>query len=144
MINSDKHDIPVYTISVAAKLLGISVHTLRMYENKGLIIPHKKESGQRLYSDSDINRLKCIRKVINEDRLGIEGILKLLSFIPCWRIINCSSIDRENCQAYNGYTKPCWMLDHKRNVCSSRICRECTVYKDFSDCTKIKSSINQI
>ena len=49
MINNPNS--PKYTISSAATLLGISVHTLRMYEREGLIIPFKKESGQRLYSD---------------------------------------------------------------------------------------------
>ncbi|MFH2031950.1 MAG: MerR family DNA-binding transcriptional regulator [Bacteroidota bacterium] len=39
---------PKYTISSAANLLGISVHTMRMYEKEGLIIPFKKESNQRL------------------------------------------------------------------------------------------------
>ncbi len=29
---------PIYPIGVASKLLGISVHTLRMYEKEGLII----------------------------------------------------------------------------------------------------------
>ncbi|MDE3059313.1 MAG: MerR family transcriptional regulator, partial [Bacteroidota bacterium] len=48
---------------MAAQLVGISVHTLRMYEIEGLIIPFKKDSGQRLYSDLDVERLKCLRKV---------------------------------------------------------------------------------
>ena len=47
-INKYKLDIdfsntePVFPISTAAKLLKISVHTLRMYEREGLIIPFKK------------------------------------------------------------------------------------------------------
>jgi predicted site-specific integrase-resolvase len=39
---------PVFSISTAAKLLDVSVHTLRMYEREGLIIPFKKDSSQRL------------------------------------------------------------------------------------------------
>jgi hypothetical protein len=35
------NDQPVYTIGIVAKLLGISIPTLRMYEREGLIIPHK-------------------------------------------------------------------------------------------------------
>jgi len=65
-------DEPKYTISNAAKLMGISVHTLRMYEREGLIIPFKKESNQRLYSDRDLERVKCIRKTINDDKIHIE------------------------------------------------------------------------
>ena len=48
-----KMDEPKYTISNAAKLAGISIHTLRMYEREGLIIPFKKTSNQRLYSRSE-------------------------------------------------------------------------------------------
>ncbi len=143
-MNTDKSNTPVYTISMAAKLLGVSVHTLRMYENKGLIIPHKKESGQRLYSDLDVDRLKCLRKVINEERIGITGILRLLSLIPCWGIINCSLKDRENCQAYNGYAKPCWMFVHKNNYCAGRDCRGCEVYQNSGECKNIKDKLKEL
>lgn len=37
---SDKK--PKYRISEAAKILGISVHTMRMYKRDELIIPYKK------------------------------------------------------------------------------------------------------
>ncbi|CUT05716.1 MerR family DNA-binding transcriptional regulator [Candidatus Kryptonium thompsonii] len=33
---------PVFPISVVAERLGISEHTIRMYEREGLIIPYKK------------------------------------------------------------------------------------------------------
>ena len=135
---------PVYTISTTARLLGISIHTLRMYEREGLIIAYKKDSGHRLYSQNDIERLECIRSAINKNKISIAGIKTIYSLIPCWKIVNCPEEQRMNCPAYSAHTKPCWAFDHKRNVCSSRICRECIVYKDFSDCTKIKSSINQI
>ena len=71
---------PKYTISNAANLLDISVHTMRMYEREGLVIPFKKESGQRLYSDNDIERITCIRYSIKEEKLNIQGIKKILIF----------------------------------------------------------------
>ena len=64
---------PIYTISNAAKLLDISAHTLRMYEREGLLIPFRKNSNQRLYSDKDLERVKCIKNTINEDKINIEG-----------------------------------------------------------------------
>ncbi|MCJ7553068.1 MAG: MerR family transcriptional regulator, partial [Ignavibacteriaceae bacterium] len=30
-----------------------------MYEREGLILPYQKDTGHRLYSDSDIDRLQC-------------------------------------------------------------------------------------
>lgn len=137
-------NVPTYTISNAAKLLHISVHTLRMYEREGLIIPFKKTSNQRLYSDQDLERLRCIRKAIVEDKIGIEGVRKLLSLIPCWGIVLCSLQDRNVCDAYNGYAKPCWMLKHKNNFCENKNCRECAVYTSFGNCQSIKEQLKKL
>ena len=144
MSTLDKSNTPLYTISMAAKLVGISVHTMRMYENEGLIIPFKKESKQRLYSELDVERLICLRKVINEERIGIEGIRRLLALIPCWGIIKCSLKDRKKCEAYNIATKPCWMINHKNNYCTGRDCRVCEVYQSFSNCESIKNKLKEL
>ena len=136
-------DEPVYTISTAAKLMGISVHTLRMYENEGLIIPFKKESNQRLYSDKDIERIDCIRKSIQNDKIGIAGLKSIAALVPCWELINCSPNDRQNCESFVSHLKPCWTYKHDKNVCSEISCRECSVYKDF-DCSKVKEKIIKI
>ncbi len=141
---SNRFDLPIFTISSAAKLLGISVHTLRMYEREGLIIPFKKESNQRLYSEKDIERIRCIRKAINEDKISIEGIKRILSLIPCWAVISCSLNDRENCGAYNGHSQACWMLNHKKNVCSDKECRDCEVYNEYGNCKEIKTKLKEL
>ncbi|MCH9029324.1 MAG: MerR family DNA-binding transcriptional regulator [Bacteroidetes bacterium] len=44
----------VFPIRIATELLGISIHTLRMYERAGLLIPSKSVANQRLYSIGDI------------------------------------------------------------------------------------------
>jgi MerR family transcriptional regulator/heat shock protein HspR len=135
---------PKYTISNAANLLDISVHTMRMYEREGLVIPFKKESGQRLYSDQDIERITCIRHSIQEEKLNIQGIRKILSLIPCWAIINCSEKDRANCKAYSSSSKPCWMYNHKNNICNDKDCRECEVYHSFGTCESIKNKLKNL
>jgi MerR family transcriptional regulator/heat shock protein HspR len=132
---------PVYSIGTVARLLGVSVFTLRMYEREGLILAEKSESNQRRYSYNDIERLKCIRRAITEQKFGIAGIKTIFSMIPCWNIVGCSQEDRNNCEAYTGHAGPCWSYRHKNNTCASRGCRDCTVYKDFSDCGKVKQSI---
>lgn len=144
METDDRFEEPVYPISVAAKLLSISVHTLRMYERESLIIPFKKESKHRLYSKSDLERLGCIRRAINEHKISIAGIRTIYSLIPCWKIVNCSEGDRNNCSAYASHSKPCWSFNHKNNFCESRECRECTIYKDFNECKEIKESIKDL
>lgn len=135
---------PVYSIGTVARMLGISVFTLRMYEREGLILAEKSESNQRRYSQNDVERLKCIRRAITEQKFGIAGIRTIFSMIPCWNIVQCSENDRQNCQAYQGYTGPCWSLKHLNNTCTTRTCRDCTVYKDFADCGKVKQSIVNI
>lgn len=135
---------PVFPISAAARLLNISVHTLRMYEREGLIIPFKKETSHRLYSNADIERVNCIRKAINEYKISIAGIKTIFSFIPCRQIIKCSESDRKNCDAYSSHSKPCWSLKHKDNICEKMECRECTVYKDYNECGDIKRVVTEM
>ncbi len=137
-------DNPKYTISIAANLLDISVHTMRMYEREGLIISFRKESGQRLYSDNDVERIRCIRHSLKEEKLNIQGIRKILSLIPCWSIIKCSESNQANCDAYNFYLKPCWTYKHKNNICVDRDCRKCEVYTNFGTCEAIKNKLKNL
>jgi MerR family transcriptional regulator/heat shock protein HspR len=135
---------PLFPISTAAKLLNVSVQTLRLYEKEGLVISFKKSSKHRLYSKADIERIECIRKAITEKKMSINGIRTMYSLIPCWDIVNCSDEDRNNCQAYAGHSQPCWSSSHPGTVCETKVCRECDVYKNFVDCEKIKDSIKNI
>ena len=137
-------DTPMYSIGTVARMLGISVFTLRMYEREGLMISHKAPSTHRLYSQSDIERLKCIRSAIKEEKISIAGIRKIYSMIPCWDIANCSRSNRKKCPAYAGHARPCWTYDHKHNACKKIDCRSCEVYKLSSDCDKIKASITNL
>lgn len=132
---------PKYTISNAANLSEISVHTLRMYEREGLIIPFKKASKQRLYSESDIERVKCIRKTINDEKITIEGIRRILSLVPCWAVKKCEAKDQNNCEAFLSSSKPCWMFKHQDNICAENNCRDCEIYSSLIDCNSIKSKI---
>ena len=143
MESDENYNLPLLPIRAAAKILEISVHTLRMYEKEGLIIPFKKESSHRLYSSSDIERLKCIRKAINESKISIAGIKTIYSMIPCFQILNCSKTERENCKAYNEHAVPCWSYNYKSNQCKDRECRSCQVYLDYSDCGSIKDFIKE-
>lgn len=131
---------PVFTISTAASMLGISVHTLRMYEREGLILPHKKVSNHRLYSQNDIERLTCLRNAIRDKKYSISAIKALYSMIPCWAIVKCSLEDKEACPAYLNGTKPCWTYKHLDNMCDELPCQACEVYSTLT-CEDIKSEI---
>ena len=135
---------PIFPIRTAAKLLNISIPTLRMYEKEGLIIAHKNESNQRAYSKIDLERVECIRKAIKELKISINGIKAIYSLIPCWEITGCSDLDREKCTSYNDHSQPCWTHKHNGNICASNECRDCEVYINFSECNKVKDVIKNI
>ena len=144
MSRTTSTNIPLYPIGTAARILGVSIHTLRMYERKGLIIPHHAQSNQRLYTDRDIERLRCIRSAINVDKISIEGIRRVLSLVPCWLIINCPEPQRTACSAYTGQREPCWQANRKGEHCLPLDCRECPVYTEFGDCHQIKQKLQEL
>jgi len=75
---------PLYTMRAVAKMLGVSTPTLRIYERRGLLLTQMRKAHQRVYSQSDVERLKCIRMAINWNKISIEGIRRIQSMVPCW------------------------------------------------------------
>ncbi|WP_327140014.1 MerR family transcriptional regulator [Nocardia sp. NBC_01327] len=67
----------VYAISVAAELAGIGVQTLRLYEQHGLITPHRSAGGTRRYSGDDLARLRRIT-ALAEQGVNLAGIGRIL------------------------------------------------------------------
>jgi MerR family transcriptional regulator, heat shock protein HspR len=65
---------PIYMISVAAELVGMHPQTLRMYETKGLVRPQRTPGGTRLYSESDIERLRIVQRLTSELGLNLAGV----------------------------------------------------------------------
>ena len=65
---------PLYMISVAAELAGLHPQTLRMYETKGLVRPSRTPGGTRLYSESDVERLRLIQRLTTELGLNLAGV----------------------------------------------------------------------
>jgi MerR family transcriptional regulator/heat shock protein HspR len=71
-------DRPRYMISVAAELVGMHPQTLRMYEQKGLLRPRRTAGNTRLYSDSDVERLRLIQRLTTELGLNLAGVEHVL------------------------------------------------------------------
>src|SRR5947207_14616343 len=61
-------------ISVAADLVGMHPQTLRIYESKGLVRPKRTAGGTRLYSESDVDRLRIIQRLTTELGLNLAGV----------------------------------------------------------------------
>ena len=68
----------VFMISVAAELADMHPQTLRIYESKGLITPKRSPKNTRLYSQRDVERLKRIQQMTNEEGLNLAGVETVL------------------------------------------------------------------
>lgn len=141
-VSSEKK--PQYKIRQVAVRLDIAVETIRMYEREGLLLVHKTATGQRLFDESDVHWIGCIRRLIKEKGLNLEGIRRLLALIPCWQLRPCAEEERRNCPAYLNATLPCWMIKTELSGnCPSTNCRDCPVYQSASNCDNLKMLLRQ-
>jgi MerR family transcriptional regulator/heat shock protein HspR len=70
-------DRPIFTLSVAADLLGLHPRTLRIYEEKGLVVPARTDGNRRRYSQNDIQRFQFIR-TLTQRGVNLEGVRIIL------------------------------------------------------------------
>ena len=68
----------LYIISVAARLAEVHPQTLRLYERKGLLRPERTPKNRRRYSDEDIERLRRIQDLTQNEGLNLSGVRKVL------------------------------------------------------------------
>src|SRR5512146_1556309 len=65
---------PCYVISIAAQILEIHPQTLRYYERAGLVQPSRSRGNIRLYSQSDIERLRLIQRLMDDLGVNLAGV----------------------------------------------------------------------
>ena len=135
---------PLYTLGVASRLSDTPVHSIRQYIDKGLLIPFRTATNRHLFSQVDIQRLKCIRRYLDVQGLNIAGINAMFSLVPCWIIKPCTLEDRENCDAYHSVSEPCWQASVKGPRCKNSDCRVCDVYRLPEQCTNMKTFIKKL
>ena len=68
----------VYVISVAAELSGMHAQTLRTYDRMGLVSPARTRGGGRRYSDRDIELLRKIQALSQDDGVNLAGIKSII------------------------------------------------------------------
>jgi len=73
----DMNDLHVglsFTIRVAAEAVNVHQQTLRHYERLGLISPHRGTGRIRYYTQKDIERLRLIRRLMEELKVNLAGV----------------------------------------------------------------------
>lgn len=71
-------DARVYVISVAAELAGMHAQTLRNYDRLGLVIPHRTSGGGRRYSPRDVELLREVQRLSQDEGVNLAGIKRII------------------------------------------------------------------
>lgn len=69
---------PAYVISVAAELSGMHPQTLRQYDRLGLVTPGRTGGGGRRYSARDVEQLREIQRLSQEEGMNLAGVRRVL------------------------------------------------------------------
>src|SRR3954471_14726627 len=69
----------LYFISMAARMLGMHPQTLRKYERLGLVQPTRTIGSMRVYSREELERLRLIKRLVDDGRINLAGVQRLLS-----------------------------------------------------------------
>ncbi len=69
----------IFTVSVAASLSGMHAQTLRQYDRLGLVSPARAKGQGRRYSHVDLDRLRRIQKLTQEDGMNLAGVQRVLT-----------------------------------------------------------------
>jgi len=142
-VTNMNHDIldPVISIGTLANKVGLSVSAIRKYEEEGLIIPHRSDSGHRMFSYEDISRIQTIQHMVKSLGFNFEGIRRLQALLPCWNLLPCDHDEcinksHDQCPAYKDNTKPCWMINDAHCTLQGNECRNCMVYRFGTICAE--------
>lgn len=71
-------DQPIFTISVAANLADMHPQTLRTYDRLGLVVPQRTRGRGRRYSPRDVQRLRLIQRLSQEEGINLNGIRRII------------------------------------------------------------------
>ncbi len=71
----------VVSISVAARITGVEVHTLRYWEREfeAFLGPDRTEGGQRRYRPEDIQTVFSIKRLLRDEMFSIAGARRHLA-----------------------------------------------------------------
>jgi len=97
-------NLAVFPIGVVSELLNVHPETIRVWERHEVVKPQRR-SGKRFYSETDLKRLRFIKRLIAEE-LNLPAIRHYLRLYPCWRLDSCPACMHRSELAV--CAKPCW------------------------------------
>ncbi|MDI3299082.1 MAG: MerR family transcriptional regulator [Bacillota bacterium] len=69
---------PVFSIGTVEKLTGLTSRQIRYYETKGLVRPGRTPGHQRVYTRAQVERLRQIKRLLDEGR-SLQSIAEELA-----------------------------------------------------------------
>jgi len=66
-------------ISVVAEMLGVHPQTLRQYEREGFVRPSRTIGGVRLYSQTDVEKVRLVLSLTRDMGVNLAGVEVILS-----------------------------------------------------------------
>lgn len=115
---------PVYSIGIASELIDVHQQTLRIYEDKGMVIPSRRNT-HRFYSKQDLDWIRVVRFLLHEKHVCLTGLQRMLGLIPCWEVLGCASDVKEACPRSKQRSSPCWLIAPRVD----ELCYKCPVYR---------------
>jgi MerR family transcriptional regulator/heat shock protein HspR len=85
-------------ISTAARMLQMHPQTLRKYERLGLVQPARTIGSMRLYSRDEIDRLRFIKRLVDDMGVNLAGVQQLLEIAEVMRRIQPLTDERQLAQ----------------------------------------------
>jgi MerR family transcriptional regulator/heat shock protein HspR len=82
-------------ISTAARMLRMHPQTLRKYERLGLVQPARTIGSMRLYSREEIERLRFIKRLVDDMGINLAGVQQLLEIAEVMRRIQPLTDERQ-------------------------------------------------
>jgi DNA-binding transcriptional MerR regulator len=73
-----EEEVPKYTMGVATRLTGVQAARIRRFEAAGLIQPKRTEGGQRLFTDSQIERIREVA-TLEDEGVNLDGVRVILA-----------------------------------------------------------------
>lgn len=72
-------DLPIYPIRTVARLTGVDARRIRAWESQyGLLRPARTRGGHRLFCQRDLDLIRRIKRLIDEEGLRLQGVRLLL------------------------------------------------------------------